>query len=114
MKKKTIIASLVLCCSIIVYNPIKKFVFAEQDNATSSKEYTILTKEQAEQILINYNNDVDYIYQGNENDFEYLKSNGLKGYVYLPDIETDIGYFIDQYNSNIYYFHPSGFFELVK
>ena len=58
-----------------------------------------LTVEQAKELLIKYNNKVDYIYQGDANDFEYLKSKKLQGYVFLPNVDTDIGYFVDKQTS---------------
>ena len=78
------------------------------------EECTNLTQEQAKELLVKYNNKVDYIYQGTEDNFEYLKSKNLHGYVFLPDTDTDIGYFVDKQSSKIYYFHPSGYLELAQ
>lgn len=54
------------------------------------------------------------IYQGNASDFEALKAKNLNGYVFLPDADGDIGYFVNENTSEIYYFHPSGYLELVN
>ena len=43
-----------------------------------------------------------------------LKEKNLTGYVFLPNVDGDIGYFIDKTNSDVYFFHPSGYLELVK
>lgn len=84
----------------------------EQD--TTVVEKSTLTQEQAKELLIKYNNKVNYVYQGDENNFEALQAKGLHGYVFLPDVDTDIGYFVDKESSQIYFFHPSGYLELVK
>ena len=84
----------------------------EQD--TTAVEQNAITQEQAKELLVKYNNKVNYVYQGDENNFEALKAKGLHGYVFLPDVDTDIGYFVDKYSSQIYFFHPSGYLELVK
>ncbi|MGL5346194.1 MAG: hypothetical protein ACRDA3_02485 [Peptostreptococcaceae bacterium] len=77
-------------------------------------EQNSLTQEQAKHLLIKYNDKVNYIYQGDENNFEALKSKNLSGYVFLPDVETDIGFFVDKNTSHIYFFHPSGYIELAQ
>lgn len=74
---------------------------------------TQLTKEQAKQILVDRNPNVEYIYQGDENTFEVLKEKNLSGYVFLPNEEGDMGFLVDKNTSNIYYFHPSGYVEPV-
>lgn len=73
----------------------------------------ILNKEQAKDLLNMYHQSVNYMYQGDENTFNTLKDKGLSGYVFLPDYDTDLGFFVDKNTSNIYYFHPSGYLELV-
>ncbi|WP_195938276.1 hypothetical protein [Romboutsia sp. 1001713B170131_170501_G6] len=73
----------------------------------------VLNKEQAKDLLKMYNKDANYTYQGDENSFSALKEKGLSGYVFLPDYDTDLGFFVDKNTSNIYYFHPSGYLELV-
>ncbi len=61
-----------------------------------------------------YNPNVKYIYQGTESDFKALQEKGLKGYVFLPDIDGDLGMFVNKDNAKIYYFHPSGYLELAQ
>ena len=91
---------------------ILKLLFIYDNNKINQQNE--LTVEQAKELLLKYNNKVDYIYQGDASNFEYLKSKNLQGYVFLPDVDTDIGYFVDKQNSNIYFFHPSGYLELAK
>ena len=93
----------ILCSSLFFINPIEKLTYANDTNKIHQQ--TELTLD---------NDKVDYIYQGDANEFEYLKSKNLQGYVFLPDVDTDIGYFVDKQTSNIYFFHPSGYLELVK
>ncbi len=108
--RKLIIVLCILCSSLFFINPIKKLTYAN-DKINQQNELTV---EQAKELLLKYNNKVDYIYQGDASNFEYLKSKNLQGYVFLPDVDTDIGYFVDKQNSNIYFFHPSGYLELAK
>ena len=110
--KKLFIVLCILFSSLFCINPIKKLIYANANNQVN--QVADLTLEQAKNLLIKYNDKVDYIYQGDENNFEYLKSKKLQGYVFLPDVDTDIGYFVDKKTSNIYFFHPSGYFELAK
>lgn len=77
-------------------------------------ENQVLSKEEAEKILLNINPELEYLYQGDENNFSILKEKNLTGYVFLPNVDGDIGYFIDKTNSDVYFFHPSGYLELVK
>ena len=109
--KKLIIVLCVLCSSLFFTNPIDKLTYANNNKINQQNELTI---EQAKELLLKYNNKVDYIYQGDASNFEYLKSKNLQGYVFLPDVDTDIGYCVDKQNSNIYFFHPSGYLELAK
>ena len=115
MKKGIIISCILLSC-LLLSVPIQKAIFADTSNIISRKEqHTDLTQEQARELLLKYNNKLDYEYQGDENTFTVLKSKNLSGYVFLPtNIDTDMGYFVDKTNSNIYYFHPSGYLELIK
>ena len=110
--RKLVIVLCILCSSLFFINPIKKLTFANDKNIINQQAK--LTVEQAKELLIKYNDKVDYIYQGDANDFESLKSKNLQGYVFLPNVDTDIGYFVDKQTSNIYFFHPSGYLELVK
>ena len=86
----------------------------ESKENTSEEEKQVLSKEEAEQLLININPELEYLYQGDENNFSALKEKNLTGYVFLPNVDGDIGYFIDKTNSDVYFFHPSGYLELVK
>ena len=90
-----------------------------QDNDKINNEQVIaqknkLNQNEAQQLLKDYNNKVNYIFIGNASDFEALDEKGLEGYVFLPDADSDMGYFVDQNTHHIYYFHPSGYFELIK
>lgn len=110
--KKLVVFLFILCSCLLLINPIKNMSHAN-DNKKIHQQAE-LTLEQAKELLIKYNNKVDYIYQGDANNFEYLKSKKLQGYVFLPNVDTDIGYFVDKQNFKIYFFHPSGYLELAK
>ncbi len=86
----------------------------ESKENTDEEEKQVLSKEEAEQLLININPELEYLYKGDENNFSALKERNLTGYVFLPNVDGDIGYFIDKTNSDVYFFHPSGYLELVK
>ena len=78
-----------------------------------------ITKSQAEVILDKYIKDIEkadftYTYKGDENNFEAMKEKGIRGYVFLPNIETDLAYLVDKDSGSIYYFHPSGYFQLLQ
>ncbi|WP_250673227.1 hypothetical protein LZ906_005890 [Paraclostridium ghonii] len=73
-----------------------------------------LTKDDALKLLLDMNPNLVYAYQGDENTFSALKNKGLSGYVFLPNVDTDLGYFVDKNTSSIYYFHPSGYLEKIK
>ena len=81
----------------------------------------LLAKAIAEQNNIEFinnlkeiNPDIEYLYQGDENSFQALKDKNLSGYVFLPNVDGDMGYFVDKHDSHIYLFHPSGYLELYK
>lgn len=112
--KKAIIVSFILCGSLFLFKPVTQLIFADNSQNTSIVKNHQLTQEEAKQLLLNYNNKVSYIFQGEANQFEALKAKNLQGYVFLPDVDTDMGYFVDKNTSDIYYFHPSGYLELVK
>ena len=115
--KKAIITLSIICAGIFATNNIDETVFAQNNtNETNVQVQVIekLNKEQAEELLEMYNPNVKYIYQGTEDDFEALQEKGLKGYVFLPDIDTDLGMFVNKDNAKIYYFHPSGYLELAQ
>ncbi|XTR38827.1 hypothetical protein ACQQ2T_05440 [Paraclostridium tenue] len=73
-----------------------------------------LTMDEALKLLMDMNPNLVYEYKGDENKFTVLKNKGLSGYVFLPKIDTDLGYFVDKNTSSIYYFHPSGYLEKIK
>ena len=80
---------------------------------------TGMTKSEAEEVLNKYIKEVEqsdftYTYQGDENTFEAMQEKGIRGYVFLPNIETDMAYLVDKDNGSIYFFHPSGYFELLQ
>lgn len=113
MKKTALILS-ILIGGLALITPLEKIVFAQEKSNTKIEQTVNLTQDDAKKLLIDFNNKLDYIYQGTHNDFKFLQEKGLKGFVFLPDIETDIGYFVDENTSHIYAFHPSGYFELEK
>ena len=78
--KKLFIILCILLSSLFCINPVKKLIYANANNEVN--QVVDLTLEQAKDILIKYNNKVNYIYQGDANDFEYLKSKKLQGYVF--------------------------------
>lgn len=85
----------------------------------NKKENLGMSKSQAEAVLNKYLNkvektDLTYTYQGDENTFESIKEKGIRGYVFLPNVDTDMAYLVDKDNGNIYFFHPSGYFELLQ
>jgi hypothetical protein len=90
---------------------------AESEEVSSTDQTNVskaLTMEDALKLLKNMNPNLVYEYQGDENTFPVLKDKGLSGYVFLPNVDTDLGYFVDKNTSSIYYFHPSGYLEKIK
>ena len=94
---------------------------AKKDNKDKEKEEvkTGMTKSQAKAVLNKYLKEVEkvdfaYTYQGDENTFKAMQKKGIRGYVFLPNIETDLAYLVDKDNGSIYFFHPSGYFELLQ
>lgn len=122
--KRTIVITTILCGGLLLGGNIYRSSFAQdeiikQNNTVqevislpNEQEVINLTKEDALNILLDYNN-LNYLYQGDESGFEFIQQKGLSGYIYLPDIDTDIGYFVDKNTKEIYYFHPDGYLELV-
>ena len=91
----------------------------EKFQTSEQKEDLRMSKSQAEAVLNKYLNEVEktdltYTYQGDENTFESIKETGIRGYVFLPNVDTDMAYLVDKDNGNIYFFHPSGYFELLQ
>jgi len=127
--KKGIIALTILCTGLLALIPIKDTSFAKEDNSISTNitnkveidnvekedsNIDVLNKEQAQNLLKEINPDIEYLYQGDENTFTVLKEKNLSIYVFLPNVDGDMGYFVDKNDSHIYLFHPSGYLELYK
>lgn len=91
----------------------------KEDNTTDEVvQSNGMSQSAAQGVLNQYLNsigqgDMTYAYQGDENTFGVIKEKGIRGYVFLPNVETDMAYLVDKDNGSIYYFHPSGYFELV-
>ncbi|MCC3869774.1 hypothetical protein [Terrisporobacter mayombei] len=90
-----------------------------KDDKDKEEVKTGMTKSQAEVILNKYIKDVEkadftYTYQGDENAFKAMQEKGIRGYVFLPNIETDLAYLVDKDSGSIYFFHPSGYFEILQ
>ena len=98
-----------------------KVVDSDESNQSNKDESTkdtnlakALTKDDALNLLLDINPNLVYSYQGDENTFPVLKNKGFSGYVFLPNADTDLGYFVDKNTSSIYYFHPSGYLEKIR
>lgn len=77
------------------------------------KNRKALSKEEALDLLNKENNNnQEYGYMGDENTFNVLKEKGHEGYVFVPDVSTDLGLFVDKNTSEVYVFHPSGSLDL--
>ena len=91
----------------------------EETTFAEVEDKTGMSKSEAEAILNKYikefeDSDFTYTYQGDENTFEAIKEKGIRGYVFLPNVDTDLAYLVDKDSGNIYYFHPSGYFEKLQ
>lgn len=96
---------------------VKKDEMSVEEN--KEEVQSTMTKAEAEEILNKYIKDVEksdftYTYKGDENTFDTMKENKINGYVFLPNIETDMAYLVDKDSGAIYFFHPSGYFELLE
>ena len=77
--------------------------------------FQVLTKAQALKLVKKLEPEIKgFTYMGNENTYKCIKQKGIKGYVFLPNCDGDMAYLVDKQTSHIYYFHPSGYFELLK
>lgn len=112
--KKSILVLSILVGGLFLVNPTHEITFAQENNKETIQKQHTLTQADAQQLLINNNDKVNYIFQGTSDNFKSLQDKGLKGYVFLPDVDSDMGYFVDQDTCHIYYFHPSGYLELIK
>lgn len=88
-------------------------IIKQEENKSTVEIIDTLNLEQAKELLTMRNPGIEQVYQGDENTFESLKEKNLSGYVFLPDVEGDLGYFVDKNTANIYYFHPSGYLDLI-
>lgn len=113
MKKSILVLSL-LVGGLFLVNPTHEITFAQENNNSTVQKQHTLTQAEAQQLLIDNNNKVNYIFQGTSDNFKALQEKGLKGYVFLPEADSDMGYFVDQDTCHIYSFHPSGYLELIK
>ncbi|MCI6737762.1 MAG: hypothetical protein MR593_06565 [Intestinibacter sp.] len=86
----------------------------KQQVKEETNEDKVLTKAEALQLVKDFEPSLDYDYMGDENTYECIKENGIKGYVFLPQCEGDMAYLVDKETGHIYFFHPSGYFELLK
>ena len=91
----------------------------EETTFAEVEDKTGMSKSEAEAILNKYIKEVEeadftYTYQGDENTFEAIKEKGIRGYVFLPNVDTDLAYLVDKDSGNIYLFHPSGYFEKLQ
>ena len=91
----------------------------EETTFAEVEDKTGMSKSEAEAILNKYIKEVEeadftYTYQGDENTFEAIKEKGIRGYVFLSNVDTDLAYLVDKDSGNIYYFHPSGYFEKLQ
>jgi len=87
---------------------------SEVAESEQEKNNDVLTKEEALNHISKGNDEFTYSYMGDENDFSVLREKGYEGYVYLPDVNTDMGVFIDKNTKEKYYFHPSGYMDIYE
>lgn len=81
-------------------------------NVNSNAENKSLNRDEALQILKDKNNKCDYDYMGDENTVNVLKEKGQEGYVFVPDVQTDLGLFVNKNTKEVYTFHPSGSLDI--
>lgn len=113
--KKAVIVTTILCSGLLIGGSFNNIINAQDLNLNKTvQKFNSLTQEDALNILSQMNSNVSYSYKGDENKLKTLKDKGLKGYVFIPNIPTDLGYFVDKENNEVYYFHPSGYLELIK
>lgn len=119
--KKAIITLSILCGGLLIAVPVSNSIFAQGTNNIENNIKTNITvemikeldKEQAKEVLEMRNPNIEYTYQGDENTFKALKEKGLTGYVFLQDVDTDLGLFVEKDSAKVYYFHPSGYLEIA-
>lgn len=86
---------------------------SKKDEDSTVKPVEYISKEQSLNLLKKHLPDVNFYYEGDESTFDYIKDKGLSGYVFLPEVDGDLAYFVDKTTANIYFFHPSGYLELI-
>lgn len=124
MKKTTRTIMIATLCAVLVGGIVAPTVStvsaaskpSKVDTTVVKKKSTkkLLSQEQALNILNKIDNSVEYIYMGTEKDFDALQAKKLKGFVFLPDEEGDMGYFVNSKNGQVFFFHPSGYMERIK
>lgn len=124
MKKTTRTIIIATLCAVLVGGIVAPTVSTVSAASKPSKVATVVVKkksnkkllsqEQALNILNKMDNSVEYIYMGTEKDFDALQAKKLKGFVFLPDEEGDMGYFVNSKNGQVFFFHPSGYMERIK
>ena len=116
--KKSILTLSLICVGLLGSISVGEQAFAQNSNTSIGNNNVQVTdkldKNEAKDLLEEYNSKVEYIYEGTENNFEALKEKGLEGYVFSMDVDGDMGMFVNKDNDNIYYFHPSGYLKLAK
>ena len=124
MKKTTRTIMIATLCAVLVGGIVAPTVSTVSAASKPSKVATVVVKkkstkkllsqEQALNILNKMDNSVEYIYMGTEKDFDALQAKKLNGFVFLPDEEGDMGYFVNSKNAQVFFFHPSGYMERIK
>lgn len=113
--KKAVIITTILCSGLLIGGSFNNTINAQDLKLNKTvQKVNSLTQEDALNFLKQINSKLEYSYIGDENIFKPLKEKGLKGYVFIPNIPTDLGYFVDKETKEVYYFHPSGYLELIK
>ena len=96
-------------------NVVNKEEPKAEESQTVVEQKTTLTQSQALQLVKAYEPGVaGYDYMGDENTYACIKEKGIQGYVFLPQCDGDMAYLVDKNSGHIYFFHPSGYFELLK
>ncbi|WP_300277039.1 hypothetical protein [Peptacetobacter sp.] len=121
MKKTTKTLMIATLCAVLVggvFAPTMSSVSAASKPnkvvTTTVENKKLISKKEALNILKKMDNSVEYIFMGTEKDFDALSSKKLKGFVFLPDEEGDMGYFVNSKNRQVFYFHPSGYMERIQ
>lgn len=83
-----------------------------QDAKIDNTEDKSINKEEALKILKSKNSKLKYDYMGDENTFDVLKEKGQEGYVFVPDVQTDLGLFVNKNTKEVYIFHSSGSLDI--